>query len=234
MIALTGSVANQNADEGADIDLLFITESNRLWICRGLVFVVLKIIGKLPSDKSKRDICPNIFMEEKSLSWSKKKRNLYVAQNIISMKPYLWRDDIYLDFKKANSWVCKYYPNFIIDSPKSVKKKKVKNNFIMNFIESLAMKLQILYMKREITTETVNKELIHFNKNDSTKRVLLGYKKVYKDALRKLEDYLENDDKVKDQKKEVGGRKTTRKKKVKQGKQSKRVKTTREKGVKTK
>ena len=32
MIAMTGSVANQNAVEGADIDLLFITEKNRLWI----------------------------------------------------------------------------------------------------------------------------------------------------------------------------------------------------------
>jgi len=213
MIALTGSVANQNSDKKADIDLLFITESNRLWICRGLVFIVLKIVGQLPSDKSKRDICPNIFIEEGNMGWPKKKRNLYVAQNIISMKPYLWRDEIYLNFINANRWVGKYYPNFIIDFSKDVKKKKLRKNFIMNFIESLAMKVQILHMKKDITTETVNKKLIHFNKNDSSKRILSGYKKIYKDTLKKLEKDLEKRDKIKNPQIEVGSKDITRKRK---------------------
>jgi len=187
MISLTGSIANQNADEDADIDLLFITESNRLWICRGLVFTVLKIMGKLPSDKSKREICPNIFMEENNLGWPKKRRNLYVAQNIISMKPYLWRDEeIYFKFIKANNWISKYYPNFIIDFPKEIKKKKQRKNLIMSLIESWAMKIQVSHMRKSITTEIVNQKLIHFNKNDSSKRVLSGYKKIYKDTLKKI------------------------------------------------
>lgn len=215
MIALTGSVANQNADKNADIDLLFITESNRLWICRGLVFVVLKIIGKLPNEKDKREICPNIFVEENNLGWSKKKRNLYVAQNIISMKPYLWRDGIYFKFIKANNWISKYYPNFIINFPKETKMKKQRKSVPVSLIESWAMKIQISHMKKDITTETVNKKLIHFNKNDSSKRILSGYRKIYKGTIKNLEKELERKDKLKKTKKVSVNKKPLKKEKSK-------------------
>ena len=231
MIAVTGSVANYDAKEGDDIDLLIVTEKNRLWITRGFVFLILKIINELPKDKSKRNICPNIFLDENNMAWSKKKRNLYVAQNIISMKPYLWRDEIYLNFINANRWVGKYYPNFIIDFSKDVKKKKLRKNFIMNFIESLAMKVQILHMKKDITTETVNKKLIHFNKNDSSKRILSGYKKIYKDTLKKLEKDLEKRDKIKNPQIEVGSKDITRKRKDTK-KITKQIKQTESKGEK--
>ncbi len=211
MIALTGSVANQNADKNADVDILFITESNRLWICRGLVFTVLKIIGKLPTDKSKREICPNIFIEEGSMGWTKKRRNLYVAQNIISMKPYLWKDDIYFKFIKTNNWISKYYPNFIVNASKENKKKKGRKNLLMSFIESFAMKIQISHMRKYITTETVNKKLIHFNKNDSSKGILNSYKKIYKDTVKKLEKDLENRAKIKKPAKDVKNSKSSKK-----------------------
>jgi len=211
MIALTGSVANQNADKDADVDILFITESNRLWICRGLVFTVLKIIGKLPTDKSKREICPNIFIEEGSMGWTKKRRNLYVAQNIISMKPYLWKDDIYFKFIKTNNWISKYYPNFIVNASKENKKKKGRKNLLMSFIESFAMKIQISHMRKYITTETVNKKLIHFNKNDSSKGILNSYKKIYKDTVKKLEKDLENRAKIKKPAKDVKNSKSSKK-----------------------
>lgn len=211
MIALTGSVANQNADKDADVDILFITESNRLWICRGLVFTVLKIIGKLPTDKSKREICPNIFIEEGSMGWTKKRRNLYVAQNIISMKPYLWKDDTYFKFIKANNWISKYYPNFIINASRENKKRKKRKNLLMSFIESSAMKIQISHMRKDITTETVSKKLIHFNKNDSSKRILTGYKKIYKDTVKKLEKDLENRAKIKKPAKDVKNSKSSKK-----------------------
>ena len=42
MIAITGSVANYDAEENDDIDLLIVTEKNRLWITRGFVFLILK------------------------------------------------------------------------------------------------------------------------------------------------------------------------------------------------
>lgn len=185
MIAITGSVANQDAAEGSDLDLLFITEKNRLWICRGFVFLILKIAGKLPKNQKERDICPNIFIDERKLSWAKKKRNLYVAQNIISMQPLIWRDDIYFDFIKSNKWISKYFTNFKIKSPtKKQKKRKSKENPFMNAIENIARKAQINYMKEAITTEVVDSKLIHFNKNDSSNNILIKYKALLKKTKR--------------------------------------------------
>ncbi len=188
MIAITGSVANQNATKDADIDLLFITEKNRLWVTRGFVFLILKTLGKLPKDHSKREICPNIFIDQGKLSWAKKNRNLYIAQNIISIQPFIWRDNVYFDFMKANSWIKKYYKNFLINLPKENNKKPKIKNRVMRFIESIAKKSEIYYMKNSITKEITGDKLIHFNKNDSSKRVLKEYKKIYKNTLKNLDN----------------------------------------------
>jgi len=56
MIAITGSVANYDAEREEDIDLLFITEKDRLWITRGFVFLMLKVMGKLPKKENERKI----------------------------------------------------------------------------------------------------------------------------------------------------------------------------------
>jgi len=179
MIAVTGSVANYDAKEGDDIDLLIVTEKNRLWITRGFVFLILKIINELPKDKSKRNICPNIFLDENNMAWSKKKRNLYVAQNIISMQPFSWRDDTYFKFINENDWIRKYYKNFNLNY-QGRKTKIKKDSPLMALLEKIARKKEMEYMKKDITTEVVNPKLIHFNKNDSTKKILSKYKEILK------------------------------------------------------
>ena len=180
MIAITGSVANQSAEKNADIDLLFVTEKNRLWISRGFVFLILKTLGKLPKDQSKREICPNIFIDERNMAWPKKRRNLYIAQNIISMQPFMWRDDTYFKFLGVNKWVQNYYGNFKFYTGKTNKKMPKKSNFIMKSIEALAKKTELSYMKKGRTTEVATDKLIHFNKNDSRKKTLSSYKKILK------------------------------------------------------
>jgi len=179
MIAITGSVANYDAEEGADIDLLIITEKNRLWITRGFVFLILKIINELPKDKSKRKICPNIFLDESNMAWSEKKRNLYVAQNILSVQPFSWRDNIYFRFLNENNWIKKYYKNFNLNY-EDKKTESKRDSSLMISLENIARKKEIKYMEKDITTEIVNPKLIHFNKNDSTKKILSRYKEILK------------------------------------------------------
>jgi len=180
MIAITGSSANYNMDENADLDLLFVTKKNRLWLTRGFVFLILIVLNKLPKEKDKRKICPNIFIDERNLSWAKKKRNLYVAQNIISMQPILDKDDTYFRFMKANNWVKKYYHNFEINSLMKFPPAKSSISFILRMLESISMFFQILYMKKNISKEVTTDKLIHFNKNDNSKWVLTKYKKILK------------------------------------------------------
>jgi hypothetical protein len=143
------------------------------------VFLILKIINELPKDKSKRNICPNIFLDENNMAWSKKKRNLYVAQNIISMQPFSWRDDTYFKFINENDWIRKYYKNFNLNY-QGRKTKIKKDSPLMALLEKIARKKEMEYMKKDITTEVVNPKLIHFNKNDSTKKILSKYKEILK------------------------------------------------------
>jgi hypothetical protein len=180
MMAITGSAANYNMEEKADIDLLFITNKDRVWITRGFVFLILAIINKLPKKHENREICPNIFIDETRLAWIKKRRNLYVAQNIISMQPILSKDDIYFRFMYENRWIKNYYHNFKINYPEKFRELKSSRSLFMNLIEKLFMLLQLTYMKRKMTTEIATSRLIHFNKNDNSRWILKSYKNLLK------------------------------------------------------
>lgn len=185
MIAVTGSTANYNIEKNADIDLLFITSKHRVWLTRGFVYTILIILDKLPREHEKRELCPNIFIDERSLSWTKKKRNLYVAQNIISMQPVFYKDDTYFKFMSANKWVKKYYHNFKINLPEKFPQDESSKSILMKLIEKLAMVSQLSYMKNKITIEVTTDKLIHFNKNDNSKWILANYKKVLKSVTAK-------------------------------------------------
>ncbi|MFZ2663837.1 MAG: nucleotidyltransferase domain-containing protein [Patescibacteria group bacterium] len=180
MIAVTGSVANYNAEEKSDIDLLFVTSKDRVWLTRGFVFLTLSILNKLPKEHENREICPNIFIDESKLPWTKKRRNLYVAQNIISMQPIFEKENMYFKFIYENRWIRNYYPNFKINYPDDFSKLKLSKSILMKFIEKIAMISQLIYMKKRMTTETITNKLIHFNKNDNSRWILKSYKKLLK------------------------------------------------------
>lgn len=180
MIAVTGSAANYNMEEKEDIDLLFITNRDRVWITRGFVFLILAIMNKLPKKHECREICPNIFIDETRLAWIKKRRNLYVAQNIISMQPILSKEDIYFRFMYENRWIKNYYYNFKINFPDKFIELKSSRSLFMNLIEKIFMLLQLTYMKRKMTTEIATSRLIHFNKNDNSRWILKNYKNLLK------------------------------------------------------
>jgi hypothetical protein len=180
MMTITGSAANYNMEEKADIDLLFITNKDRVWITRGFVFLILAIMNKLPKKHENREICPNIFIDETRLAWIKKRRNLYVAQNIISMQPIVNKEDIYFRFMYENRWIRSYYHNFKINYPEKFRELKSSRSLFMNLIEKIFMLLQITYMKRKMTTEVATSRLIHFNKNDNSRWILKSYKNLLK------------------------------------------------------
>lgn len=180
MVSITGSAANYNNEKNSDIDLLFITAKNRVWLTRGFVFLILKLMNKLPKNLAVREICPNIFMDESHLSWTKKKRNLYVAQNIVSMQPLINKEKTYFKFIDSNRWVNGYYTNFKITTVNKFSYHQQSESILINMIEKIAMKMQIFYMKNKMTNEVVGKNLIHFNKNDNSDWILSRYKSMYK------------------------------------------------------
>jgi hypothetical protein len=177
-IGVTGALAAYNAVKDDDIDLFVITQKKRLWLTRGFVFLILIILGELRTDKhSKRKICPNILIDEGNLKWKKKKRNIYVAHDLVMIHPIFDKDGAYFRFVSKNSWVTKYFAN-LQPAFGDLGKTSYHKNVLMESLESLARVLQKGYMKKKKTKEITKKDFIHFNKSDNTNKVLSEYERI--------------------------------------------------------
>ncbi len=174
MIAVTGSLAAYNPEKDSDVDLLIITGKNRVWLTRGFVASILKILKKHPEyDGQPGSFCTNLFLDETKMAWDRDRRNIFVASDIVMMQPVVDRSDTYLQFMKENSWVSEYFPNFKISYPTKVKRKS--SGILLNALEKIAKRSQMVYMKKKVTTEVLKSHIIHFNKNDNSPRIMEAY-----------------------------------------------------------
>jgi hypothetical protein len=103
MVAVTGALAMNNVEKGADIDYLIVTEPDRLWFCRALVL----LIGRLAALQGV-SLCPNYLVSLRTLDFPDK--TLYAAHEIAQMVP-LAGLDVYDQIRERNGWVGRFLPN---------------------------------------------------------------------------------------------------------------------------
>jgi hypothetical protein len=115
MVAVTGSLAMSNADDGKDIDYLIITAPKHLWTCRALALLVARF-AKLEGV----NLCPNYLLTTNVLALNE--RSLYVAHELAQMIP-LSGMEIYDEMRRLNNWMVDYLPNSLIvpEIPQGVK-----------------------------------------------------------------------------------------------------------------
>jgi predicted nucleotidyltransferase len=174
MVAVTGSVAAYNADQKSDIDVFIISAPNRVWLTRFMTVLLLKLLGRYRTDGNEAGkICPNLYVDEDHMHWPKNKQNIYIAQEIVMMRPVVSKNNAYFRFINANKWIFKYNANFKIDlSLKNSPKKKIAQSGTVNAIERTLMQLQKAYMKSRQTKELTSTGLIHFNRDDWSETIL--------------------------------------------------------------
>lgn len=189
MIGITGALAMGNSGQDDDIDLLIITQGNRLWLTRIILVILLELLGKRRrpnNSKYKNKICLNMFLDESVLRQAQDKQNLYTAHEIVQMKPIWNKDKTYEKFIKANKWVRRYLPNSIKCQMSNVKSKKpyysaswwMLITYCMDRLEQLAFQLQYKYMKSKMTREQVNEHFAFFHPQDRTREILSKFRKV--------------------------------------------------------
>ncbi|RPJ27779.1 MAG: hypothetical protein EHM33_06760 [Chloroflexi bacterium] len=103
MVAVTGSLAMNNTDEGKDIDFMIVTMPGRLWICRGLSLLVGRF-AKLEGV----NLCPNYLVTTNALELQE--QSLYVAHELVQMIP-LSGMEMYYEIHRLNDWTANYLPN---------------------------------------------------------------------------------------------------------------------------
>lgn len=103
MVAVTGSLAVDNAEESADIDYLVVTAPGRLWLTRGLI-VLLSKLARRRGDR----VCPNYLVTTDALELEP--RDIYTAHELAQMVP-LHGTAVARQLWSANRWCLQFLPN---------------------------------------------------------------------------------------------------------------------------
>jgi len=128
MVAVTGSLAVDNENSN-DIDYLIVTKPGRLWICRGLVILVVRWAQLLDGIV----VCPNYLISENALLINR--RDLYAAHELTQMVP-LSGFDIYHWMRAVNGWTDKFLPNAGgLPRVNICPGKEIKKNLLARFAE---------------------------------------------------------------------------------------------------
>lgn len=192
LVGITGALAMENAKKQDDIDLFIITGANFLWTTRFIVTSFFELLGirRQPSAKTTNNkICLNMYLDENNLSLPEAERDIYLAHEILQMKPLIAKGDIYRKFIQANIWIKKYLPHAINYSLATNKIKRhpsflghlkdlVFNNIWVIFypFEIILRITQIWYMTKRKTIEIVGNGMIKFHPHDARNWVISGYR----------------------------------------------------------
>lgn len=103
MVAVTGALARNNVQEGADIDYLIVTEPGRLWVCRAMILLLARY-----SARRGVTLCPNYLISLRALVFPDQTE--YAAHEIAQMIP-LSGMRVYEQLREKNQWVRRYLPN---------------------------------------------------------------------------------------------------------------------------
>ncbi|HEX5809802.1 MAG TPA: hypothetical protein VFY25_14135 [Anaerolineales bacterium] len=121
MVAVTGSLAMNNADEGKDIDFMIVTEPGHLWTARALSLLIARY-ARLTGVH----LCPNYLITTNALQLQD--RSVYVAHELAQMIP-LSGMDVYGVIRRLNRWVDDYLPN-ACDAPELPEGSRIARTWI--------------------------------------------------------------------------------------------------------
>jgi hypothetical protein len=108
MVSVTGSLAVDNARSPTeDIDYLIVTRAGRLWFCRAMIILLVKLCLRRGVH-----LCPNYLVTEDRLFFED--QNLYAAREMVQMVP-LYGRRTYRRLQATNPWVVEYLPQGLTD-----------------------------------------------------------------------------------------------------------------------
>lgn len=102
MVAVTGALSMNNIVGKPDIDLLVLTQPGRVWICRRLLILQVRL-ARLFGD----DLCPNYILSSQHLELDQ--RDFFTAHELAQMVP-LYGQTLYREMLAHNGWSRRFLP----------------------------------------------------------------------------------------------------------------------------
>ena len=103
-VAISGSLSKNIAYKNSDLDFFIITATNRLWIIRTFMLMLVRGFAFIGS----RCICLNYFLDDQALEIEEK--NIFTAIEIATLLPVRGIHS-FESFFSANRWIFEYLPN---------------------------------------------------------------------------------------------------------------------------
>jgi len=188
LVGLTGALAMTNNDKDDDIDFLIITSAGFLWTTRLLTVLITTLLGKRRTPRTRvvtDKICLNLFVDEDHLQFGPP--DLYLAHEVLQMKPIYEKDHTYQKYLAANHWTEKFLPNWtkqVLSAKYQISKRHESRHYfwpLQIIFEQLFRRLQLTYMARRRTSELISNTQLRFHPQDAKKIVSQKYQQKLKD-----------------------------------------------------
>jgi hypothetical protein len=188
--AVTGSHAVGGARPQDDVDLLVITEKNRVWLSRLALLFVSWRHGRrphLPGGDISHSWDLNLWLDETRLGLPPQKRTVYEAYEMVQTQWIFDRKDIQSRFFAANPWGAKYllfWPalSVVTGTPAA---SRARDFFDwMSVLDWLAFAIQIGYRTLRHGPQKVDKHSAFFHRPGTKHTILSAWKKWYTRSLK--------------------------------------------------
>jgi hypothetical protein len=102
-VGVSGALAVDNVEAGADIDYFIVVETGRLWTVRGAIVLLVRWAAR------RGDVlCPNYLVSDRALELDD--RSLFTAHELAQLVPIAGLD-VYSRLRRANAWTARLLPN---------------------------------------------------------------------------------------------------------------------------
>ena len=140
MIAVSNSLAYENARAESDIDLFIVTSPGHIWTARFYAASLLKTLRLRPQAGNRADkFCLNFFVSADSLNLKKftLTDDVYFKYWLLQLYPVYDRARHYQNLLSANGWLKGSLRWGGCAVPQTAGRRRVANNFIFNFITAV-------------------------------------------------------------------------------------------------
>jgi hypothetical protein len=114
-VAIYSSLSLKNSRQQGDIDLFFITATDRIWSARFFINALLSILHLRPTKTNSQDkLCTSYFISEAQLDLSAFNDfdDYYYAYGVAAFNFLAGDSRLIADFFHANSWIKNFLPNW--------------------------------------------------------------------------------------------------------------------------